>query len=264
MDFLGFGPADTETVKTAFQGIIAIPAPEDGLTFLAESVIAEPIREQAAYGGIRVKLMAKLGNSRIPLQIDIGYGDAITPGPETRQFPALLPNFAAPAIRAYPVYTVVAEKLEAMVSLGDQNSRMKDFFDVLFILRTEKLDPVRLAQAISATFKQRKTSLPIGMPHALTQDFAGAKEEMWRAFLKRNGITSGTDSFAQVVTEINNRLPYAWAKNLKPASDSGDEAKPEAGARQAEESGEGLLHNFHSPIPASAAKQSPGRCHRRN
>jgi hypothetical protein len=154
--------------------------------------------------------MAKLGNIRIPLQIDIGFGDAVTPGPESSHFPTLLSDLPAPVIRSYPVYTAVAEKLEAMVSLGDQNSRLKDFFDLRFILQTEHLDPAILSQAIKSTFARRKTSLPAAVPRCLTPEFASVKETLWKAFLDRNGLKSTEDSFAEVIQSIRTLLPYNW------------------------------------------------------
>jgi hypothetical protein len=211
LDFLGFGPADADLVRQTFQAIVATPVPDDGLTFHAETISADPIREDNLYGGIRVKILATLGNIRIPLRIDVGFGDAITPGPEIAEFPALLRDFPSPNVRAYPTYTVVAEKLQAMVALGDQNTRMKDFFDIRLILRTEELDPRVLAEAVRTTFERRKTRLPQAPPRSLTQEFAEEKEALWAAFLERNGITSG-GMFAEVVAEIVARLPHVWAE----------------------------------------------------
>jgi predicted nucleotidyltransferase component of viral defense system len=214
VDFLGFGPAETEALEQDFRRIVAIPGPDDGLTFFADTISASPIREDGVYGGVRVKLMVKLGNIRIPLQIDVGFGDAITPEAERSRFPSLLSDFPAPVIRSYPVYTVVAEKLEAMVSLGAQNTRMKDFFDVLFILRTETLDRAVLAEAAHNTFNRRKTAYPAGIPDCLTPSFAASKEMIWQAFLNRNGIRTMKGTFADVVTEIAAQLPLDWTHAL--------------------------------------------------
>jgi hypothetical protein len=210
LDLLGFGPADAATLEQTFKQIISTSVPDDGLTFFPDTITAEPIREDDLYGGIRVKLMAKLGNIRIPLQIDVGFGDAVTPGPESSRFPTLLTDLPTPAIRSYPVYTVIAEKLEAMVSLGDRNSRLKDFFDLRFILQTEQLDPAVLSQAIKSTFERRKTPLPTAVPRCLTPEFAAVKETLWKAFLDRNGLTSKEESFAEVLQSIRTLLPYKW------------------------------------------------------
>jgi predicted nucleotidyltransferase component of viral defense system len=138
VDFLGFGPADCDTLEATFKEIAESPVPEDGLTFETRKIKTDPIREEASYGGVRIKLLAKLGTIRIPLQIDIGFGDAITPSPNISRLPSLISELPAPTIRTYPIYTVVAEKLEAMVLLGEQNSRMKDFFDIHFLVTTEE------------------------------------------------------------------------------------------------------------------------------
>lgn len=209
VDFLGFGPADAGAVAQAFQSIANMQVPDDGLTFFADSVSAESIREEALYGGIRVKLLCKLGNIRIPLHVDVGFGDAITPEPALCTFPALLPDYPPVCIRSYPIYTVVAEKLEAMVSLGDRNTRMKDFFDLRFIVQSEVLDPVILSQAIKRTFERRKTALPQGVPHCLTQEYARVKEQDWNAFLRRNGLEA-REGFAEVLAAIQAHLPYRW------------------------------------------------------
>lgn len=102
LDFLGSGPADADSIKEAFQSIAATSVPEDGLTFFPDTITAEPIREQALYSGIRVGLLVKLGSIKIQVQIDVGFGDAITPGPEESEFPSLLSDFPAPKIRSYP------------------------------------------------------------------------------------------------------------------------------------------------------------------
>lgn len=208
LDLLGFGPSDTATLEQAFREIVETSVPDDGLTFFPDTIAAEPIRDDTLYGGIRVKTMAKLGNIRIPLQIDVGFGDAITPGPEVSNFPTLLTDFPAPAIRSYPVYTVIAEKLQAMVSLGDRNTRMKDFFDLRSIFQTEQLDQAVISQAIRSTFERRRTSLPQGVPRCLTPEFAAIKESQWRAFLDRNGIPKTAESFADVLQSIRTRLLY--------------------------------------------------------
>lgn len=114
VDLLGFSENDEETLERIFKRLCEITVEKDGLTFDAKSVTAERIQEDAAYTGIRVTLLATLENARIPVQADIGFGDAVTPSPEEVTFPTLL-GFPAPRLRAYPIYTVVAEKLEAMV-----------------------------------------------------------------------------------------------------------------------------------------------------
>jgi predicted nucleotidyltransferase component of viral defense system len=199
VDLLGFSENDEETLERIFKRLCEITVEEDGLTFDAKSVTAERIQEDAAYTGIRVTLLATLDKARIPVQADIGFGDAVTPSPEEVTFPTLL-GFPAPKMRAYPIYTVVAEKLEAMVSLGEANSRMKDFFDIWFLSHRFEFDGKLLAQAIQATFIRRLTALPEGIPLALSNEFADSKAPQWRAFLNKNGLPQS--EFLQVITAL--------------------------------------------------------------
>ena len=133
-------------------------------------------------------------NARCALQIDIGFGDAVTPTAQTVAFPTLLNDFKAPVLKVYPVYTVIAEKYQAMVVLGLANSRMKDFYDLAVIARRTDLDGKTLAAAISATFARRKTPLPSVRPLALTHAFSqdDGKKRQWQAFLKKNRIDAAT------------------------------------------------------------------------
>ena len=146
-----------------------------------------PIREDNVYGGTRLSLLAFVGSARLPVQVDIGFGDAITPAPELVTYPTLLDGMDAPRLRAYPVYTVIAEKFHAMVELGINNSRMKDFFDLAVIARTSELDGGILVEALRATFARRGTTLPASTPIALTPEFAAdpAKVRQWGAFLNK-------------------------------------------------------------------------------
>lgn len=123
LDLLGFGPSEKQDLQKLFQEVVTLPVVDDGLVFDPASVRAEEIREDNTYGGVRVRIMAKLGPAEVPVQIDVGVGDAVTPAPEMAIFPALL-DFPAPQVRTYPVYTVVAEKFEAMAKLGIANTRM--------------------------------------------------------------------------------------------------------------------------------------------
>lgn len=218
IDFLGYGPAEISDIENAFKEISQEGVPEDGLIFQADSIRAEPIREDASYEGIRVRLLALLANTRIPLQIDIGFGDAVTPAIENHPFPVLLPTFPAPQIRAYPVYSVVAEKLEAMVKLGLVNTRLKDYFDLAFILESERLDPDLLATAVERTFANRETPLPTALPDGLSVEFGKAREVMWRAFLNRTRISENR-SLSDIIELIRRELPFAWVKKQ---NDPGD------------------------------------------
>lgn len=206
LDLLGFGPSEKGDLLRVFQDVVTTPVVDDGLVFQPETVRAEEIREDSTYGGVRVRLMAKLGSAELPVQIDIGVGDAVTPAPETVRFPTLL-DFPAPLIRAYPVYTVVAEKFEAMVKLGIANTRMKDFHDVWFLTRRFQLDAAILRRAIEATFAHRQTALPV-WPGPLDDELANdpSKQTQWAAFLRRNGLEGLPPRFAELVGSLREFL----------------------------------------------------------
>lgn len=186
IDFLGFGDADPEQIKIIFTQLAQMNL-EDGLDFLAESITAEPIRKAAGYPGIRVRLQASLDNARIPIQCDIGFGDAITPSAVSSAFPTLL-DLPAPVLRVYPLETVVAEKLEALVKLASFNTRLKDYFDLWVLSTAEQIDRAILPKAIAATFERRQTSLPATIPVGLTERYATEKSPQWNAFLQRSQL----------------------------------------------------------------------------
>ena len=192
-DLLGFGPDDETNLIATFREVAAMDL-DDGIVFDPESVKADAIREDNTYGGARITLVARIGSARCALQIDVGFGDAVTPGPQTVTYPTLLDDFQAPTLRVYPVYTVIAEKYQAMVMLGQANSRMKDFFDLTVIARRTELDGATLATAITATFARRQTALPTGRPLALTKQFSEdpAKLRQWQAFLNKNRIAAAS------------------------------------------------------------------------
>jgi len=206
LDLLGFGPSEKEDLRKVFQEVVTLPVVEDGLVFDPASVRAEEIREDNTYGGVRVRILAKLGPAEVPVQIDVGDGDAVTPAPETASFPALL-DFPAPRVRTYPVYTVVAEKFETMAELGTANTRMRDFHDVWFLTRRFQLDGPTLRRAIEATFTRRQTPLPV-WPDPLSDAFANDadKQTQWAAFIRRNGLTGLPGEFAEVVVAVRDYL----------------------------------------------------------
>jgi hypothetical protein len=189
VDLLGFGPSDLQAIAQTFREIVNEVA-EDGIVFDAASVRVEEIRKNAGYAGARVIVSAELARARCKTQIDVGFGDAVTPGPVDAVYPVLIADFAAPRLRTYPVYTVVAEKLHAMVLLGMTNSRLKDYLDLSVLLEREVLDPATLAAAIAATFTHRGTALPTELPIGLSDEFANdqSRQALWVAFLKRNAL----------------------------------------------------------------------------
>ena len=210
LDLLGFGPDNQESVRQSIFDVLRTEVPDDGLWFDEASLVVEPIREDMSYGGVRAKFRAKLGNVRIPVQVDVGFGDAIVPGPETREFPALLTGLPTATLRVYPVITVIAEKFEALVRLDAQNSRMKDFFDLNILLGAGGIDRELLSEAIHATFKRRDAGLPSELPTGLSDDFARDKQVMWNAFLRKNGLAEQADDLSKVVNRIRTALEWVW------------------------------------------------------
>lgn len=187
-DLLAFGSADAGYISGVFRELCqAVSDDVDGIEFMSETVRAAPIREEQAYDGIRVNLVARLHQARIPLQIDIGFGDAVTPGPERIKFPTLL-DAPAPLLLAYPRYTMVAEKFEAIVHLGMANSRMKDFYDLWLLSRLFEFDGQTLCDAVRNTFRRRSTLLPGDSPMAFRDDFRKdtQKQIQWRAFVRKS------------------------------------------------------------------------------
>jgi predicted nucleotidyltransferase component of viral defense system len=186
VDLLGFGDTSAEALRRVFISLCAAEAPEDGLTFLPDSVQVEAIREVQEYGGMRVKLMAMLGNVRIPLQVDVGAGDAVVPPPEVLDYPGLL-DLPRARLRAYRPETSIAEKTEAMVRLALANSRMKDFFDIHRLAEIRTFDGETMRVAVAATFTRRGIDIPSERPLALTSEFAGdaQKKIQWAAFVRR-------------------------------------------------------------------------------
>jgi hypothetical protein len=174
------------------------------LFFLAETVKAEKIKEEQDYEGVRVKFLTRLDNARIPVQVDVGFGDAVNSG--LLDYPTLLP-MPAPRVLAYPMNTVVAEKLEAIVSLGMLNSRMKDFYDIWFLARTFPFQAEALGAALRATFERRKTELDPDGLKVLLAELSGdvTKQTQWRAFLGKSRLTA-PDDFALVNDAIREFL----------------------------------------------------------
>ncbi len=188
-DLLGFGPSDTGSMAGVFRDIASVAA-DDGIVFDPASVRVGVIRKDAGYGGVRVTLNGKLANARCVAQVDVGFGDAVTPGPTDAVYPVLLDDLPAPRLRTYPVYTVVAEKLHAIVVLGMVNSRLKDYLDLVVIMEREALDEPTLALAIAATFQRRGTALPNAPPVGLSDEFAldPTRIALWQSLLKKNDI----------------------------------------------------------------------------
>jgi predicted nucleotidyltransferase component of viral defense system len=208
LDLLGAGAPDVPRLEATFRDLCAVVMEDDGVTFDPKSVRAARIKEDAQYEGVRVNVTARIGSARLVLQVDVGFGDAVTPAAVDVEFPTLL-GAPPPKLRTYPRESVVAEKLEAMVHLGIANSRMKDFFDVWFMAQTFSFDGAVLSAAIGATFTRRGTPIPSALPLALTPAFStdATKATQWRAFMTRGRLTPGDRTLAHVVTSI---APFLW------------------------------------------------------
>ena len=200
-DFLALDEPDAGKLADMVRALCNVAA-EDGVIYDAGSIRVVEIREQANYAGLRVTLRATLDNARCNVQLDVGFGDAVTPAPVEIEYPTLLDDLPRPLLRVYPRETVFAEKLEAMQVLGMANTRMKDYFDLLILAREGAMDAKVLSDAIRATFRRRGTALPEGLPLGLSDEFANdaAKRRQWDAFVQRNRLQA--PPLADVVSEL--------------------------------------------------------------
>lgn len=200
LDLMGFGQPSPERLTQIFQDLCGMEVEADGVSFDAGSVTCEDIRAQDEYAGVRVKLKAAVGKAVVPLQVDVGFGDALPVAPVEIIFPVML-DMAPPRLRAYSRETVVAEKLEAIVRFGMVNMRFKDYFDLHYLARKFPFDGDLLVKSIAATFARRRTAFPAGLPVGLTHTFSNdpAKTQGWRAFWHRTGSKTEPPAFATVV-----------------------------------------------------------------
>lgn len=188
-DFLGFCSTELPQIESIFRKICSIDV-DDGVYFKANTVQASKIRKDARYAGVRVTFLGILDNARCPIQVDIGFGDVVTPRADLVEYPLFLTDLPQPKLLTYSRYTVVAEKFEAIVSLGIANSRMKDYFDLWILSKHCEFDNDILKQAIHATFNRRNTALQTDVPFGLTEAFYQntQKQTQWKAFIKKNDL----------------------------------------------------------------------------
>jgi len=212
-DLLGFGPSDLESIAQTFRDIASVEV-DDGITFDPTSVTVEEIRKDAGYAGARVLIAGEIAKARCKTQIDIGFGDAVTPGPIDAVYPVLIDDFPAPQLRTYPVYTVIAEKLHAIALLGMTNSRLKDYLDLSVLLHRETLDAEILAEAIAATFARRGMAVPASLPIGLTNEFASdpSRQALWHAFLKKNELPQ--QALSDIVATLRSALEPALLRAI--------------------------------------------------
>lgn len=202
-DFLSIGSSDPSRFEALFKEICILPVVDDGLIFDASSVTVRRIKEGADYEGVRVSFLGYLEKARIPMQLDIGFGDAVTPPAVETAFPTILDGPAA-VLLTYPRETVVAEKFEAMVKLGITNTRMKDFHDLYSLSRLFSFEGQVLSEAIVRTFERRKTRLPSASPVAFTAEFFDHKstQRQWAAFNGKNRLYIEAIPLKTVVGQI--------------------------------------------------------------
>lgn len=210
-DLLGFGASDLASMAQAFRDIASVRV-DDGISFDPASIRVSEIRKDAGYAGARVLIDADVARARCKTQIDVGFGDAITPGPADAIYPVLIADLPAPRLRTYPAYTVVSEKLHAIVVLGMTNSRLKDYLDLMVLLEREDLDDDMLANAIAATFMRRGMAVPGSLPVGLSDEYANdpSRQALWHAFLKKNDMPSRP--LVDVVVLLRGRLGPAMRK----------------------------------------------------
>ena len=200
-DFLSYGPSDVESVTAVFRDLCGgnDPDPNDGVRFDPDSIRGAAIREEDEYDGVRIHLTAFLGRARAPIQVDVGFGDTITPEPQEVELPVLL-DLPAPRLRAYTRETVIAEKFQTMTVLTDTNSRMKDFYDVWVLQNQFGFDGATLSEAIQATFARRRTEIAPSSCVAFQASFYASEEPLtrWRLYVQRCSFERVPPTFAEV------------------------------------------------------------------
>ncbi|MCY3020199.1 MAG: nucleotidyl transferase AbiEii/AbiGii toxin family protein [Planctomycetota bacterium] len=202
IDLLGRTSNDADNLVKVFRTVVEQDVPNDGLVFDPDSITAAPITEEAEYNGMRVRLTGRMGNARIPIQIDIGFSDSPLPKPQRLELPGLL-DFPALSMMGYRPESSIAEKLQAMVARDVLNSRMKDFADLWYLSRHFDFDGPVLAEAITCTFGRRNTPIPAN-PTAFTAEFAQRddKQAQWKAFMRRSGSEGVPAEFAETVAGV--------------------------------------------------------------
>ncbi|MET3106013.1 hypothetical protein AAKU58_000828 [Oxalobacteraceae bacterium GrIS 1.18] len=217
-DLLGFGASDLESIKEVFSKIAAIQV-DDGICFNSATIVVEEIRKEDGYGGARVLIASTTAKAKCKTQIDIGFGDIVTPGPVKAIYPVLLQDLPAPTLHTYPVYTVIAEKLNAICELGMTNSRLKDYLDLWVLLNNETLDDQVLAKAVAATFGRRGTGISNTLPVGLTDQFAddASRKILWKNFLIKNQlpITTLNSTIEKIRSTLEPILKEAATLNLE-------------------------------------------------
>ncbi len=202
MDFTGAAHMPAGETLDMFRDIASVDTGhDDGLTFLLDTFEVSEIQENSEEPGHRIMGMAMLGTSRIPLKLEVSYGHSLTPGAVLMDYPTLIDGMPVPKVICYSAETVLAEKFEAVCSLGERNSRYKDFYDLRGLARSVDFDVELAANAMRDTFAKRGTPLPEGRPPAFEDDFISNGNRHWDTFMRRTGKRE-KPGFSDVMAEI--------------------------------------------------------------
>ncbi len=207
IDFLARFDNQVASIEKMIKDICKTEVISDGLIFDPDAVKGYRIKEDADYEGVRVKFAGFLQRSRIPMQIDIAFGDSVYPGPKAIEYPAIL-DFPRPRLKGYPPESVISEKFEAMVKLGLLNSRMKDFYDIRLMMHQFDFDGSKLTEALKRTFAHRKTTFPEDKNLFAEEiyEIKSDRQTLWKAFLKKGDITHAPQELSAVAKEIERFL----------------------------------------------------------
>ncbi len=206
IDLLGRINNSPKSISIFVTDVCKVPVEDDAMTFDASGITVEPITEDADYAGMRAKFLGWLGKTRLPMQIDIGFSDIVTPKPTLVDYPTILDQ-PSPRLSAYNRETAIAEKFHAMMKLGELNSRMKDFFDVMLLAKAYDFVGGLLVEAIKQTFAQRRTEVE-SEPICFSSDFANdsTKQKQWEAFVRRSAFTEAPAKFPEIVEAVKSFL----------------------------------------------------------
>ena len=233
IDFLDLGGMILEEgghkkIREVIREAIDTEVEEDGMEYDPDTIKVEEIRPEARYGGVRVSFRGFLGTARVQMQMDVGFGDALSGDPVWIDYPELL-DYGQPRLLGYPLEAVVAEKFEAIVDLGMTNTRMKDFYDIWVLSRRETFEGPKIRNSFRATFEKRSTALPEQPPEPLTKEFgeAGRKQEQWASFLKKTRL-SASQSLSAILAALRKFLlpPAKAAARGKPFPEKWPEGGP--------------------------------------
>ena len=207
IDFLGYDiNNDLEEITDAFKQICKISCEEDGVVFDSTGISARSIMEGNQYHGVRIRIMAFLDTIAQPISIDVGFGDIVVPKPVHVEIPLILNNMPVTKMAVYPLESVLSEKFHSIIVLGEDNSRMKDFFDIYYLLKNKQIDMNILKKALLATFEHR--GLPKRNDFSLFSDTFSSNPTLnirWNIFVKRIKWKSVL-SFDEVVAHIQNEI----------------------------------------------------------